>query len=338
MAERLPVRASAPGRVCFGGESLDWMIQGPSVVGAIGLRTTVDVQPLTQLSDTVVIYSGEPFYQEKTLQQSHVGKYDDQDAKYVQAALKLFLDQNSLDESIAIRTHTELPVKAGVSSSAAVSLAATAALGRFLAIEQSQVEICHSAYLVESKELRTGAGQMDFYACGLGGVIYMNCHSEPPQPLERYEHQDIHIVLVDTLSPHSTKTFISSKRKRFQEGEPLIKKYAQLAEAEVEHLRNLLPAFHENAEEIGTLITQFHRYLSNYMRSSTFLLDACVEVSIKNGAHGAKLTGTGMGGCMFAFVEEENVEKLTQALDKLPVETFHTTIASEGVIFENNPK
>lgn len=322
------VIASSPGRVCFAGESLDWMIAGPSIVGAIDLRTTAKV--ITRDVPDILIRSTEPFYIEKRIPLDQIGKYDDHPLDYIQAAIKVLADYGIPIRPFLIETMTFLPTKAGVSSSAAITIASIAAISQIFDRDMTAVEVSSYAFKVEDQELRTGAGQMDFFACGLGGLQYLNCSTQPPY-IERYPSPNTSLILVDTLEQHSTKKFVSSKRERFQDGEPLIMSYVQEAPKIVEKMRLLLASFEENTEEIGELITLYHNYLRDFVQCSTDLLDAAVKICLKNGAYGAKLTGSGMGGCMFALSPNDKTDQIVTALSDLPVKIYKTIITERGV-------
>lgn len=325
------VLASAPGRICLAGESLDWMTGGPSIVAAIDLRTTVSIRELPQNTQYLSIQSREPFNLGKVLSIGEIGKYDQGDLNYVLAALKAFMRSTKQLDAFSLEVSTGLPIKAGVSSSASVTLATVAALSAYIEAGFSQSEICALAFSVESQELKTGAGQMDFYACGLGGLRYLDCSSEPPSTQD-FDIPDVSVVLVDTLVSHPTKSFVSAKRIRFQEGEPAIHEYAKLTEETVHQMRDFFLHSKNGIEEIGEQITKCHEYLRDYMQCSTELLDQCVETCLRSGAYGAKLTGSGMGGCMFALASTDNTERIKQALSGLPVKVHLTNFSKQGIL------
>ncbi|HLC94637.1 MAG TPA: hypothetical protein VJH96_03660 [Patescibacteria group bacterium] len=336
MRER--VEASAPARICFGGESLDWMKNGPSIVGAITLRTTTSVETLPTIGDHYIVYleSRSPIPSKTLRLWKDASWYTDPYLKFVESAVHLVKQDVKTPQSLAVTIDSEIPAKAGVSSSAAVTLATVAAAGAFFGLRKPVIDICEMAHEVERDKLKTGAGRMDFYACGIGSLLYLNC-GKVPAHFEPYTFPDeLGIVLVDTLTPHETKTSISPKRQRFHNGDPDMVFYADQAEIMVERIHALMDKFNDNREEIGDLINRFHCLLRDYVRSSTPLLDTCVATANKNGALGAKLTGSGMGGCMFALVEKEHLEKVALALQELPVRVYETTIVNKGVLTSTN--
>lgn len=336
-AEQFPKesRSSVPGRICLAGESLDWMLNGSSIVGAIDLRTHVVIRELPVNTNSVAIRSEELEKRGKVVSNSELSSYGDENINHFQAALKVFSSTGMELSPISIEAKSHLPIRAGVSSSAALILATLASLQQYYGTNFTRQELCFLAHQAENSELETGSGFMDFYACALGGVRYLNCSTGPPYTEEGGDFTGIKIVLVDTLVPHETKKFISSKRQRYIEGEPHIVKYADLTEKVVEEIKLLLTQFADNVETIGEYVYKCHTYLRDYMHCSTELLDQCVEVCMQNGACGAKLTGTGMGGCMFALTTEDSTPAILHKLLALPAKARVVNFSEEGLWLES---
>lgn len=328
------VTASAPGRVCFAGEDIDW-ISGPAVLGAIDLRIRVTVEPLPLDAGLIVIKSSAPFNVERRLLPTNIGQYNGHPLDYVEAAIKVISEAGIIITPIKIAITSVLPAQAGLSSSGAISVASIAALAKFYGLELTDFEICRLAYSVESDELNTGAGQMDFYICGLGGFMYIDCVSRPPQLIEKYSFPpETAIIIADTRVRRSTADVIRIKRARLEIGESGIISYVHHTEAAISRIHSLLHEFNLDIQQIGAIVSSCHRYLDSYMGVSTNLLNICVETCLKNGALGAKLTGTGMGGCMFALVPVSRIDQIQTALSSYPVLTYVTSISNRGIVME----
>jgi mevalonate kinase len=178
---------------------------------------------------------------------------------------------------------------------------------------------------------------MDMYSSGLGGLVYMNNSSIPPHSIERYLlDTSLSIVIADTLTPRSTADVIRSKRKRYEDQDPDLFHYVEHTKGAIQDIRKVLNTKAFDLIKLGRLITTCHGYLRDDMKVSTELLDRCVQVSCDRGAIGAKLTGTGMGGCMFALVPSRYADTVVEALSALPVHAYRTNPSNEGLIVENN--
>jgi galactokinase len=62
-----------------------------------------------------------------------------------------------------------------------------------------------------------------------------------------------------------------------------------------------------NLEDAGAILTEGHRSLRDDFAVSTPEVDALVEKLLGLGAHGARLTGGGFGGCVIALVARDRV-------------------------------
>lgn len=329
------VIASSPGRVCFAGEDIDW-ISGPSILCAIDLRVWVKVTPLPPNYDFIILKSGYPFDIEYLIPLTDIGNYKKHVMDYVHAAVKIIRDTGIIITPLKISVSSQLPARAGLSSSAAVSVATIAALSKFFNLKLSTYEICNLAYSIENKDLKTGAGQMDFYACGLGGLLYINSATVPPNPIEKYNiPSDLNILIIDTKTPHNTSDVIRLKRQRFAQSDPQIIEYVKHTEVAIEQMRTLLKQNKPSINEISALVSSCHNYLRDYMMVSTDLINTCIEICLKKGAIGAKLTGAGMGGCLFALVSNSVVNQIKEALSEYPVKIYVTNISHQGLIVQN---
>ncbi len=75
---------AAPGRICLAGESLDWMIGGPSVAAAISLRTRASAH-LADTSQELTIRSGPPVDAGRTVPTAALSELAGDRLDYVQA-------------------------------------------------------------------------------------------------------------------------------------------------------------------------------------------------------------------------------------------------------------
>ena len=116
------IKVSAPGRVCFGGEKLDWLA-GPSVVAAIGLRTHVAVSDLPTSDDIVMLRCHHPLNVERRLHFQDIGDYKGHVTDHLEAALKVICNCGVSLAPIIIEVASDIPFGSGLSSSAALCVA-----------------------------------------------------------------------------------------------------------------------------------------------------------------------------------------------------------------------
>ena len=316
------VTASSPGRVCLAGESLDWMIGGPSVTAAIPLRTRVTAWRTSGGTD-VVLSSSAPIYRTRILPVDVVARrqYQGEVLDHIQAAARLTLRGDGRLDGLVLSASTESPVAAGVASSAAVTLATCAALSHLEGASEPDIgRICELAYQVESDELQIGAGWMDYLACAHGGVNAIES-ATPPRITHIADTLGVPLVLIDTLERRSTKSVLAAKRAQLVARDPAMLSYVARTAEVATAITHELTAAEVDYRAIGGWLNIAQNLLASQARCSTPLIQACIERALRAGAYGAKLTGSGHGGCLFALVPPDAIVPVLASLEDLPVHT-----------------
>ena len=324
------VVVSAPGRVCFAGEDIDW-ISGPSILCAVDLRVVVTITRRSGPFGELVIQSGDPFNVERIFDWKALHTFSGHALDHIQAAVKVASELTTSRESLLIHADSNLPAGAGLASSAAVITATLTALSELWGLRLSTLQICELAYRAEAGELRAGVGPMDFYASALGGLLYINSATSPPTTERLPFPSEVGLVVADTLVRRRTADVIRWKRDRFERRDPSFLEYVRHTEHVVARMRTALESMRP-PEEIGALICSCHEYLVRHMRVSTPLLDECVATAVRAGSYGAKLTGTGMGGCAFALTPRNVTPAVLAAWERLPVRPLDATPSLAGVL------
>jgi galactokinase len=68
--------------------------------------------------------------------------------------------------------------------------------------------------------------------------------------------------------------------------------------------------------EIGPLLTASHASMRDDFEITVPQVDTAVEAALAAGAHGARMTGGGFGGCILALVEADAVDATVGAVEK----------------------
>lgn len=330
------VLVSCPGRVCLAGEYLDWIL-GPSVAAAITLRLRMHLKRVSRNCTCLRVNSGVPLNVSADVPLADIGGYKGGDLDLVQAAVKLALERFG-PLRLEITIDSDLPIAVGLASSAAVAVSTIVGIAHIAGVRLSSEAACELAWRAETEELGTGAGRMDFYSCALGGVTYLDSSSGPPDPLIGLRlPPDVRLVIADTQIRRRTQSVSSFVRQRWLERDSGTVEYVRRIGPVVEHMRTLLDMNAPgDAIEFGRLLTKCHDQLRRSLYISTDLLNECVDACVRAGAFGAKLTGSGMGGAVFAIVPLSRLQHVKAALSALPVKVHTADIDSEGVRIEDS--
>jgi galactokinase len=82
--------------------------------------------------------------------------------------------------------------------------------------------------------------------------------------------------------------------------------------ARVEHFVDALRA--GDLDAVGRIALESQRSLADDFRVSTPELDLLVDLAVRHGAAGARLTGAGFGGCIVAFVDAGHADAMAGAI------------------------
>ena len=81
----------------------------------------------------------------------------------------------------------------------------------------------------------------------------------------------------------------------------------------------------------GELLTASHLSLRDDFEVSCAELDVVVDAALRGGAHGARMTGGGFGGCAIALVSTDRLDRVSETvIDALPGAELFTVTADRG--------
>lgn len=264
---------------------------------------------------------GPPLYRTRLVPAARaaVSVYDGDVLDHMQAAARMTLSAAADLAGVVVTASTDLPVGAGVPSSAALTLAVVTARSALRTGEvPGAAAACALARQAEAGELGTGAGWMDFLACASGGVNQISAGSRPHAALITASF-GLPVVLIDTRQRRAAAAVLASKRERYQAREPAMLTYVTETVALVEALTDVLDSPQPDYSEAGRLLSAAHALLRDQVACSTPLVEECVTRVLAAGAYGAKLSGSGHGGCLFALVPDDAVAAVLASVAALPV-------------------
>jgi len=323
------VTSSAPGKVYLFGEHA--VVYGePAVPCAIERRARVTAEEIEeglvvhaedlQLDGFTVEYTGEgtntpDVDAEKPLLEAAMG-YVNEAVEQVRAAA------DAPDAGFEIWIESDIPLGAGLGSSAAVACAAIDAGCRELGVELPPAAIADRAYRVEAAVQDGEASRADTFCSAMGGAVRVE--GEDCRRVEGVGN--LPFVIGYDGGAGDTGALVAGVRALRDEYD--------FAADTVEAIGDIVREGESvlgtgDAETLGELMNFNHGLLSALGVSSRSL-DTMVWAARDAGAIGAKLTGAGGGGCIVAL--DETDAALT-ALRYTPgcEEAFRAALDTEGV-------
>ncbi|WP_459195064.1 mevalonate kinase [Halosimplex sp. J119] len=223
-----------------------------------------------------------------------------------------------------ITIESEIPLGAGLGSSAAVTAAGILAAARELDTDLSSEEVADRAYRAELAVQEGNASRADTFCSATGGAVRVegdDCRS--------LDAPELPLVVGFDGGAGDTGALVAGVRE--------LKDEYDFAADTVAAIGDLVRAGEEalatgDIEELGQLM-DFNHGLLSALGVSSRSLDSMVWAARDAGAFGAKLTGAGGGGCVVALDDSAETET---ALRYLPgcEETFRAELDTEGVRVE----
>ncbi|HEY9498160.1 MAG TPA: galactokinase [Terrimesophilobacter sp.] len=240
---------------------------------------------------------------------------------------------------------SDVPVGAGLSSSAAIECAIAIALNDTWQLGFDRRTLARIGQLAENSAVGAPTGIMDQTASLLGepdSAVFLDCRSLDTELVDLgLEDAGIEIVVIDTEQSHNLAQSGYADRRAACELAARTLGIASLRELSVEGLadvRNVLDdtlfrrvrhvvtenqrvldtvaALREHGPgAIGELLDASHRSMRDDFEISTPELDLAVETANANGAIGARMTGGGFGGAVVALVPAHFESLLRVAID-----------------------
>lgn len=222
-----------------------------------------------------------------------------------------------------IRYVSDIPVKAGVAGSTALTVAMLYGLLEFQGGKVHKYRLAEMARYIELNFLRVVCGYQDAYMCTFGGLNYMDFQDKQfyreaeaelyatIEPLQAYV-PGLPFVLAHTGVQHSSGAVHKPIRERWLEGEREVRDaYVSIGRLAREGKKALLQ---EDWTRLGRLMNQNHA-IQRDLGGSGESNERLIKVALDHGALGAKLAGAGDGGTIIALHlhSEEMIEAFTEA-------------------------
>jgi len=333
---------SAPGRICLFGEHQDYLGL-PVIAAAIDRRITISGTPRT---DTVFRLDLPDIGGGYEIDYSKPVKYV-LERDYFRSGINVLMRKGvRFPHGFDCVVRGNIPINSGTSSSSALSVAWI----RFL-LEAAEYAgrgdplttavFAHEAEVLEFDE---HGGKMDHLTSSFGNLVYLDFDDNTG--IERLPGKTGEFVLGDSLEPKDTqnilrriKTGVLDTLKLLKEKDTSLTMETITFEDLDQHRRLITPEqtgllsanivnrgltqqarlLLRNAEiddtKLGGLLNIHQDMLRDRLQISTPKIDQMIDASLENGALGAKINGSGGGGCMFAYAPD-SFEEVCEAIKR----------------------
>ena len=327
------VVARAPGRVNLIGEHTDY---NDGFVLPVPLDRSLWAAGRRTEADEVRLYADD-FRERMSFRLGEI-RYDDGHrwANYVMGVVKVFLETGYDLGGADVALKGDVPLGAGLSSSAALEMATARLLLGMFDLEVDPVELAYMCKQAENEFVGVECGIMDQFVSALGvegSALLIDCRTNEYEQIPLARGFDV--VIVNTMVKRElTSSAYNERRRQCSEGVRLLSgrlpRVEALRDVSIEDLErnlDLLPpviarrcrhVVSENARVLeaaealrrgdmtgfGASMYESHESLRADYEVSCMELDTLVETARAiPGTVGARMTGAGFGGCTVNIVE-----------------------------------
>jgi galactokinase len=340
------VLAFAPGRVNFIGEHTDY--SGGLVMP---LALSMGIFAAASRTDSGLLRI-------QSLDFSQYGEFDlktlapDKKTSWAncpKGMVQMFLEEGFRVPGMDITLSGDLPVGAGLSSSAAAEVVVGVALRELFGFDVKGMRLALLAQKAEHTFTGTQCGIMDLAISVLGkkdALLKLSCRDLSYEHIP-YRLKGVKLLIVNTGVKHDLATGeYNVRRRQCMEGftiatglrpdmkslsdfsvELLKRKRALFPEVTFRRCRHVLgenqrvldvaqSLEREDFETVGRLLVESHQSLRKDYEVSSEELDFLVDHALtQSGVYGARMTGGGFGGCIIVLLKESSAEAYKRSLD-----------------------
>ncbi|MGC3952643.1 MAG: galactokinase [Propionicimonas sp.] len=237
---------------------------------------------------------------------------------------------------------SDVPIGAGLSSSAAIECATLTALCDLDDLAIEPMARARLAQRAENAYVGAPTGLMDQAAatlCTADHALFLDCHTLAVQQVPlRIADAGLAILVVDTRTPHSHVDGEYAARRAsctracqilgielLREVDDLDAALARLPELEARRVRHVVTEnqrvlaavaalSQDDFAGLGALMTASHASMRDDYEITVPTVDLAVETLLASGALGARMTGGGFGGCVLGLLPADRLDAAAKAV------------------------
>jgi len=261
----------------------------------------------------------------------------------------------------------DIPIGAGLSSSAALENSVVYALNKLFNLEITKNEMIVISQKAEHNFVGVKCGIMDQYASMFGKkdtAILLDCNTLEATSVS-HKLQEYSILLINTNVKHSLAESAYNERRKSCEKVASKLGFKSLREVSIKNLQSIKDSLSEsdyqkalyviqennrvlrafeaikqnNIAGLGELLFDSHKGLRNQYEVSCDELDYLVDFSKKsNAVIGARMMGGGFGGCTINLVQTRNLEDFKKEIIKTYYNRFKNNCSFYSVKLSDGTK
>ena len=330
----MKIIASAPGNIFLFGEHA--AVYGyPAIIASVDRRTAVKINDVSGNKITIKSQLGDI---EAKINNSNIEeeKISNPELNIIFLFIKQIIKKISVNCAFEAEIESEIPVGSGMSSSTAVLCSLFGALSEFAGRHIEARDYFKYIFPFQQQIHGGNASGNEIISSSIGGINYITRENNKIKRVQ-FSNIELNTVIADSLVKSPTKLTVAEhipsliKRRK----EKVFQKFNEIRNIIDEALILLSKKKLNDIEEkqFGNLLNLNQEILDKLYLSHP-KLDDCIDEARKAGALGAKLSGSGWGGIMFAITLLKNQKNVKTALEATGAKTIVSKIGVEGIIIK----
>lgn len=346
----------APGRICLFGDHQDYL--GLPII-ACAINKYIYLEAKKRQDQLLDIYLAD-MNQKRVIDLKFPYKPAEEYDYLISSLIVLAKHGIEARSGYTISIRGDIPINAGLSSSSALVVAWI----RFLlkafgnANQQSPEFVARLAYEAEVLEYNSPGGLMDQYTISLGELIYLNTINGSYSFIDKKIEA---LIIGESGVPKKTLGILATLRTKAQRAVQQVAnkiKTFSLESASLDDIRiyenhiddELRPYFYAalknyaitkqamqvlsqdpvNLQKLGKLMYEHHEVLRDILKITVPIIDKMIDAAMSHGAYGAKIVGSGGGGCIVALSSIASLEQVAGAIKKAGAKEVYKINLSKG--------
>lgn len=283
------VSVKVPGRICLMGDKVDLL--GKPVIGmAINLMMTVKYE---ERRDRMI-----EFFSHNTDERIKFKLGEPAPLNIDLAYWSVLYERLKIHirTGFYMEVNSNIPIGAGLSTSAALSIGFIKALNQALNLNLSNRDIAELAYLGENHDLGIQCGRLDQYTEAFGGIVFI--HTDENPRVEHLKVGELPVVVGDSMEERKAFNILNRVKKNIREKDPVTLQAFEVIETCVYQAKNAI--IQKDFKKLGELMDKQQEQEAILKADTPKILTLC-RAAKDAGALGAKQMGAGGGGCIVAI-------------------------------------
>jgi len=319
----------SPGRMCVLGEHQDYF-NLPVICAGINRYITIEIEQRNDATCEVICKDTNEHYKFNV---NDIPLQYTKERDYIKSVINTVANKsNGFQYGFTPLIYGDIPFKGGLSSSSALCVAFSAGLSYLYSNTlPSPKELALLGFTSEVLEFNEHGGMMDHISSAHGGIMHIDFKESDPT-ISKLHINSSDFIIADSNEPKNTAITGLAKIKSGVNRalEIIIKEnpHLNIHNIKIEHVEkfdSILPIDRQlligtlktrditadgflllrnknyKPQDLGSLIANQHAVLRDNLEISTQKIEKIIKESIRNGALGCKIIGSGGGGCVLIY-------------------------------------